>query len=141
MSEAASGRDAAIGFVELDSVARGVLVADAMVKASPIGSIYSGTVQPGKYLVLVSGDTASVVAAMDVGREIAGRRAIDEIVLPDIHVAVVDAIVEPGAGADLGDEAVADRRTTTPGLCFHADHGSVGGRGDGHLYPVLAGDG
>ena len=38
-----------------------------MVKASPIGSIYAGTVHPGKYLVLVSGDTASVDEACGLG--------------------------------------------------------------------------
>ena len=50
----------AITVLELDSVAIGTQVADAMVKRAPIKLIRSGTVQPGKYLILVGGSVAAV---------------------------------------------------------------------------------
>jgi microcompartment protein CcmL/EutN len=84
--------------IEFASIAVGITAGDAMVKASPIGSIYAGTVHPGKYLVLVSGDTASVDEAVGVGLATGGTSVLDSVFLPDIHPAVTGAI----AG---GDEA------------------------------------
>lgn len=106
MSEDASSRDPAIGLIELSSIARGISVADAMVKASPVGSLYAGSVHPGKYLVLVSGDTASVEEAMLVGTAAAEPKSLGTILLPDIDPGVVAALTEPSSGADLGTEAV-----------------------------------
>jgi len=113
LSDDARGRDPAIGLIELTSIARGVVVADAMVKASPVGSLYAGSVHPGKYLVLVSGDTASVEEAMAVGADIAGSVSVDKVFLPDIDPGVVSALTEPTAGAMLGAEAVGIVETTT----------------------------
>ncbi len=92
------GVDPAVAMVEFSSIAVGITAGDAMVKASPIGSIYAGTVHPGKYLVLVSGDTASVEEALEVGLEVGASSVLDSVFLPDIHPAVTGAI----AG---GDEA------------------------------------
>jgi microcompartment protein CcmL/EutN len=120
LSEDPSGRDPAIGLIELTSIARGVTTADAMVKASPVGSLYAGTVHPGKYLVLVSGDTASVEEAMLVGVGIAGSRSLGTILLPDIDPGVVKALTEPTPGADLGGEAVGIVETATVAALFGA---------------------
>ena len=68
MSDAkALPRGPAVALMEFSSVAAGIVAGDAIVKASPVGSIYAGTVQPGKYLVLVGGDTASVEEALPSG--------------------------------------------------------------------------
>ena len=93
-----------MALVEFDSIAVGMVTGDAMVKASPLGSIYAGTVHPGKYLVLVSGDTASVEEALDVGIDTGGAAVIATVFLPDIHPLVTAAIVgaDPG-GAPDGD--------------------------------------
>ena len=90
--------DPAVAMVEFASIAVGITAGDAMVKASPIGSIYAGTVHPGKYLVLISGDTASVDEALGVGLDVGANAVLDSVFLPDIHPAVTGAI----AG---GDEA------------------------------------
>ena len=89
--------DPAVGIIELDSIAQGVVTGDAMVKAAPVGSIYAGTVHPGRYLVLVSGDTASVEVALEVGRDVGGTAVLDSIFLPDIHPDVTAAIVATDA--------------------------------------------
>lgn len=102
----AASLDPAIGIVEFDSIADGVFTGDAMVKASPLGSIYTGTVHPGKYVVLVSGDTASVEEALAVGASAGAGSIIDSIFLADVHPSVVSAIVSGDHGAPLGAEAV-----------------------------------
>jgi microcompartment protein CcmL/EutN len=50
----------AIGLIELSSIARGLYVSDVMVKKAPVELLMSQTTSPGKYLILVSGDVASV---------------------------------------------------------------------------------
>ncbi len=82
----------AIGLLEFDSVAAGIVAADAMVKRAPIGDLVAGSVQPGRYLVLVAGDVASVEESIAAGRESPGESLIAEIVLHDVHPGVVDAL-------------------------------------------------
>ncbi len=59
----------AIGLLEFGSVAAGIVAADAMVKRAPLGDLVAGSVQPGRYLVLVAGDVASVEEAVEAGKE------------------------------------------------------------------------
>lgn len=87
--------------LEFASIAIGIDTADAMVKAAPVASITAGTVHPGKYLVLVHGDTAAVEIALDIGR--AGAQS--EVFLPDVAPAV-PAAMTAGHAAGLAEEAV-----------------------------------
>jgi microcompartment protein CcmL/EutN len=98
--------DPAVAMVEFASIAVGITAGDAMVKASPIGSIYAGTVHPGKYLVLISGDTASVDEALGVGLDIGSTSVLDSVFLPDIHPAVTGAIAGADEAAWLSGDAL-----------------------------------
>lgn len=98
--------DPSVALVEFASVAVGIAAGDAMVKAAPLGSIYAGTVHPGKYLVLVSGDTASVEESLGVGVGIGGSDVLATVFLPDIHPAVTGAIAGSEPGAWLDGEAL-----------------------------------
>jgi microcompartment protein CcmL/EutN len=102
----APGTDPAVALIEFASIAVGITSGDAMVKASPLGSIYAGTVHPGKYLVLVSGDTASVDEALGVGLEAGGSSVLDSVFLPDIHPAVTGAISGGEEAAWLSGESL-----------------------------------
>lgn len=117
--------DPAVGVIELGSIARGVLTGDAMVKAAPVGSIYAGTVHPGRYLVLVSGDTASVDVALEVGREIGGDAVLDSIFLPDIHPDVTAAIIATAERAEAEGEAVGVLETSTVATVIEAADAGV----------------
>ena len=88
-----------------------MVAGDAMVKSAPLGAIYAGTVHPGKYLVLVTGDTASVDEAVRVG---SGAESLSDMVfLPDVHPAVADAVNGNVSRATVGDEALGIVETTT----------------------------
>jgi microcompartment protein CcmL/EutN len=95
----------ALALIEFNSIAVGIQAGDAMVKKAPIASIKAGTVQPGKYLVLITGGVAEVGESLQAGVEWGGDTVIDTVFLPQIHPAVVQAIggerVE-GEGAALG---------------------------------------
>ena len=111
MSDAAV--DPAVGVVEFESIAVGMLAGDAMVKAAPLGSIYAGTIHPGKYLVLVSGDTASVDVALGTGRATGASTVLDWIFLPDIHPDVTAALVARGGAAVTSSDALGIVETST----------------------------
>lgn len=126
MSEAvAAERDPAIGLLEFASIASGIVAGDAMVKASPVGSIYAGTVHPGKYVVLVSGDTASVEVALAAGRSVAAGAVVDSLFLPDVHPAVVGAVVNGSTAAWGSGEALGVVETATVAAAIDAADGGV----------------
>jgi microcompartment protein CcmL/EutN len=82
----------ALALLEFGSVAAGIVAGDAMVKRAPLSGLWAGTVQPGHYLVLVAGDTASVVEAIDAGVSASGEALLDQVFLPVVHPDVVAAV-------------------------------------------------
>lgn len=95
----------AIALLELDSIAVGTRVADAMVKRAPVRQLRVGTVQPGKYLVLVGGSVAAVEEAHTAGLREGGEALLDEILLPDVHEQVYESLERkrrPNRGDALG---------------------------------------
>jgi microcompartment protein CcmL/EutN len=75
----------AIALIEFDSIAIGMRAGDAMVKRAPVEVTYAGTVHPGKYLVLVGGDVASVEESYGAGLAAGADTVIDRIFLPSAH--------------------------------------------------------
>ncbi|GMQ86607.1 MAG: BMC domain-containing protein [Acidimicrobiia bacterium] len=117
--------DPAIAVVEVDSIAVGILAGDAMVKASPLGSIYTGTVHPGRYVIVVSGDTASVEVAVETGTSVAGDSLVDVVFLPDVHPLVVEAIISGAELADCQGDALGVVETVTVGAVIDAADAGV----------------
>lgn len=117
--------DPAIALLEFDSIALGIVAGDAMVKVSPLGSIYAGTVHPGKYLVLVSGDTASVEEALETGLATAGTSLVDSMFLPDVHPSVSAAITAESDSAAFSGEALGIVETSTVAAVIDASDAGV----------------
>lgn len=105
----------ALALIEFNSIAIGIRAGDAMVKKAPIASIKAGTVQPGKYLVLITGQVAEVDESLRAGIDWGGDSVIDTVFLPQVHPAVVEAIggerVE-GVGPALGVVETSDVAAT-----------------------------
>lgn len=93
----------AIGMVELNSIAKGIETCDYMVKAAQVELIRSSTVCPGKYLILIAGDTGDVRASMKEGEKRGGECVVDTLLLPNVHPQLIPAISmatpTPGLGA------------------------------------------
>ncbi len=83
----------AIGLVELNSIARGIAAADAMLKAAHVELVTCRPVCPGKYVVLVSGDVATVETAVRAGVSAGDVAVVDHFVLPNVHPSVFPAII------------------------------------------------
>ena len=115
----------ALALIEFSSIATGMQAGDAMVKKAPIARIVAGTVQPGHYLVLISGAVADVDEALKVGREVGSVHVIDTVFLPQVHPAVVAAI---GGGRDVtpGTALGVIETSTVPAAILSADAGVKG---------------
>lgn len=77
--------DPALALIEFDSIAAGIVAGDAMVKTAPVARIVAGTVQPGNYLVLVSGDVGPVQEALAAGLAAGSGAVVDHVYLPGVH--------------------------------------------------------
>ena len=82
----------AIGMVELSSIARGIETSDYMVKAAKVELLRSSTVCPGKYIIIVSGDTGDVKASMKEGIDRGGEYVVDTLLIPNVHEQVFPAL-------------------------------------------------
>jgi len=81
-----------LGVLEFSSIAIGIKALDEMVKIAPIKIIEAKTICPGKYIIVFSGDVASVDYSFKKGCEIGENLIIDSLYLPMVHEDVVPAI-------------------------------------------------
>jgi microcompartment protein CcmL/EutN len=108
----------ALALLEFDSIAIGIQAGDAMVKRAPVATIQSGTVQPGNYLVMVTGDVAPVQEAVAAGQEVGQTALRDTVFLPNVHPEVISGI---GGGRKLDeDDALGVVETRTVAAAIHA---------------------
>lgn len=82
----------AIGIVETSSIAKGIFACDAMMKAAEVELVLSRTICPGKYMVLVKGETAAVTASVLAGEEAADEAVVDTFVIPNVHDSIFPAL-------------------------------------------------
>jgi microcompartment protein CcmL/EutN len=91
-----AARGPALGVLEVSSIARGVVVADAAIKRSPALLVHSRAVSGGKHLVVLEGGVAEVEEAMT-----AGRAAAAELLLAHVELPAADDQVWPMLGAPI----------------------------------------
>jgi microcompartment protein CcmL/EutN len=83
-----------LGGIELDSVAAGAQVLDTMAKKAPVRFLDVRTVCPGKYVILFTGDEASVEASLTDGAEIRPECVLSWLYIPTLHESVSQALGE-----------------------------------------------
>jgi microcompartment protein CcmL/EutN len=71
-----------LALLEVASLARGVVVADAVAKRAQVELLECGPVSPGKYLILFAGGVAEVEEALQAGISAAGESLLDKLFLP-----------------------------------------------------------
>jgi microcompartment protein CcmL/EutN len=115
----------ALALIEFSSIATGIKAADAMVKRAPIDVIKSGTVQPGKYLVLIGGEVADVEESLQEGKDVGRTYLVDFVLLPHVHPEVVDSI--GGGRVPDPNDALGVIETTTVAASIHAADAGIKG--------------
>jgi microcompartment protein CcmL/EutN len=71
-----------LGLVEIASVARGMVVADAMVKRAMVTLIQAHSITPGKFVVVIVGGEEEVEQSMGVAIELSSAALVDRLFLP-----------------------------------------------------------
>jgi microcompartment protein CcmL/EutN len=110
-------RGPALGILEIATIARGVVAADAGLKRSPAILLHSRAVSGGKHLVFFEGGVAEVEEAMAAAKLVAQELAIDRVELaaadPQVWPMLAPSVAALDWSADGGAEAVAIVETKT----------------------------
>jgi microcompartment protein CcmL/EutN len=110
-------RGPALGVLEIATIARGVVVADAALKRAPAVLLSSRAVSGGKHLVMLEGGVAEVDEAIQAGARAAGDLLLDRVMLaaadPQVWPMLGAPVAAPDWAGDRGAEAVAILETRT----------------------------
>ena len=82
----------ALGLLELKSVARGVVAADALAKRAMVRLVLAHPVSPGKFIILLTGGEEEVAEAMGAGQAAASDTLVDRLYLPKADPQVISAL-------------------------------------------------
>jgi microcompartment protein CcmL/EutN len=105
-----------LALLEIESIARGMVVADAVLKRSPVQLLSASPVSPGKYLVLFTGGVAEVEEAAAAGRSAADAQLLDALILAQAHPALVPAIRSGAKGRPSGSVGIVETQTVASAL-------------------------
>lgn len=114
--------DPAIGLLEYGSIAAGIVAGDAIAKSSPVASLYAGTIHPGRYLVLIGGDTAAVEIALENGGD---ETVVDSMFLADVDPSVIAAVTTADPSGTVVGDAVGIVETATAATAIVAADAGV----------------
>jgi microcompartment protein CcmL/EutN len=94
--------DPALALLELSSIARGVLCADAMVKKAPVRILQNHPISSGKFLIVLCGGVAEVDESFRAALEVAGNATVDKLFLPQAHEQLAPLLAgrAPGPATD-----------------------------------------
>jgi microcompartment protein CcmL/EutN len=82
----------ALALIEVSSIARGVVVADALVKKAPVRLLQSHPVSPGKHVVIFAGGVAEVDESLAAGVAVASSTLVDRLFLPQAHASLAPLV-------------------------------------------------
>jgi len=109
-------RTEVLGVQEFADTATGAVALDAAVKAAPVTVLSVRVINPGKLVIILTGDVAAVEMSLAASRRIAGERLLDELFLPQVEPAVVSAL-EGSVSADGWDAmGILETATVTAGI-------------------------
>lgn len=81
-----------IGCVELSSIGMGMQTADEMVKAANVELVMARPTCPGRYLVIITGDTGAVTSSVQTGLALGADLVVDSFIIPNVHEDVIPAM-------------------------------------------------
>ena len=105
-----------LGVIEFSSIAIGFSTLDEMVKIAPIKIIDARTICLGKYLIVFSGDLASVEYSYQKAEEIGHEYIVDKLMLPYIHPELIEAIGNIKQTDKWGSIGIIETKTVTSSI-------------------------
>ena len=105
-----------LGVLEFNSIAVGFHALDEMVKTAPIIIVDARTISQGKYLIIFSGDLASVEYSFQKGTEIGSNFIVDSLILSMVHPEVIGAIGNVKQTEEWGTIGIIETLNVTSGI-------------------------
>ncbi|MBD8498568.1 BMC domain-containing protein [Paenibacillus arenosi] len=106
----------AVGVVELRSISKGYETADQMLKTSPVTVHHLKPICPGKFLIIMSGDTADVEVAMAAAKVEAGDYRISDFVLHGIHSDIIEGLKGRKSSIAVDSIGIVETSTVSSGI-------------------------
>ena len=82
----------AVGFLEGNSIAKGIEASDAMCKMAEVKLAKTAVIARGKYIILITGPVGEVESSLRAGREVLGKTLVDEVLIRNVHSQVIAAL-------------------------------------------------
>lgn len=82
----------ALAALEVDSIARALVVVDVLVKRAEVTLVRTDPVTPGKMLIAFAGHEEEVLESFTSAKEESGERLCDALILPAAHTALLEAL-------------------------------------------------
>ncbi len=82
----------ALALIELNSIAKGIVVTDLIAKKAPVDILETHPICPGKYMILFAGGVGPVEESLKEGVEAGKDAVINKLLLPNVHQDVIPAI-------------------------------------------------
>ena len=82
----------AVGFLEGNSIAKGIEASDAMCKMAAVKLAKTSIIARGKHLILITGPVGEVESSLRAGREVLGKTLVDEVLIRNVHAQVIAAL-------------------------------------------------
>jgi len=105
-----------LGVQEYESIAAGLLALDMMVKEAPVEILACVTVTPGKYIIIITGDEASVDASLKRARRETGDGIMEELFIPNLHPGVGPALLGEAGTGDLDAVGIIESFSVAAGV-------------------------
>jgi microcompartment protein CcmL/EutN len=96
----------ALGLLETASIARGVVVCDALVKRAPVRLLWTEALTPGKYVILFDGGEAEVEEAFRAAVDRARDSIVDSLLLTQPDPQLWRELSKPAQPPELDSVAV-----------------------------------
>lgn len=81
-----------LGMMEFRSIAKGIEIADVVLKAAEVELIFCRTICPGKFMILISGEVGAVKEALDKGTNQSKGFLIGSFILPNVHKDIIQSL-------------------------------------------------
>lgn len=81
-----------IGAIEFKSIAKGIEISNEIVKKSLVEVLYLKSICPGKFLIIISGDTSYVNEAIDYGIAKGCNYIVDSFIINVINEEIINGL-------------------------------------------------
>lgn len=81
-----------IGAIEFKSIAKGIEVSNDMVKKSFVEVLYLKSICPGKFLIIIAGETSQVKECVDYGLYKGSGYIVDNFIINAVHGDIVNGL-------------------------------------------------